>query len=110
MENTIRLTQQELFLSLKSTVLGVSSPHHVWDFVSERFVPVGTTYNAKKGVLLIDGKDEIVSNRLVVSPTLITQTHKSQFDSSFLKDRHVTTSSRNFVINPTNEVAPYISQ
>ncbi|KAF8894369.1 gamma-tubulin complex, DGRIP91/SPC98 component protein [Gymnopilus junonius] len=66
LEKTIHLTQHELFLSLKSIVLGVSSQYHVWDSISEYFVPVGTIHNARRGVLLIDGKDEVVSNSLVV--------------------------------------------
>jgi len=57
------VTQKALLSSLKTTVLGFSSEFHVWEATSERFIQIGTVQNSKKGFILVDGKDEVVSKR-----------------------------------------------
>ncbi|KAJ7217732.1 gamma-tubulin complex, DGRIP91/SPC98 component protein [Mycena pura] len=52
--------QHELLASLKMTVLGLSSPLHTWDPVSETFVPV-VSQKGTRGILLVDDKDETAS-------------------------------------------------
>ena len=59
-------TQYELLIFLKTTILGISSQLHVWDSNLERFVQVGTKNQANPGIFLIDGKDNIVSERWVL--------------------------------------------
>lgn len=44
------------------TILGTSSIFHVWDPALERFVQAGVE-EGKRGLLMIDGKDEVVSQR-----------------------------------------------
>ena len=44
--------------------LGTSSVFHTWDPSSERFVQVGVG-EGKHGLLMIDGKDEVISRRCV---------------------------------------------
>ena len=56
-------TQNDLLSSLKTTVLGFSSEFYVWEATSERFTQIGTENNLKKGFILVDGKDEVVSER-----------------------------------------------
>ena len=57
------VTQKDLLSSLKTTVLGFSSKFYVWEATSEQFIQTGTEQNSKKGFILIDGKDEVVSER-----------------------------------------------
>lgn len=57
-DNPIYVSQDELIKSLKMAVLGTSSLLHTWDIVSERFVGHGS-------FILIDGKNEVVSERCV---------------------------------------------
>jgi hypothetical protein len=49
-------------MALKMTILGTSSVFHTWDPLSERFVQAGIE-EGKLGLLMIDGKDEVVSQR-----------------------------------------------
>ncbi|KDR74981.1 hypothetical protein GALMADRAFT_69458 [Galerina marginata CBS 339.88] len=65
LDSTTQVTQKDLLLSLKKTVLGLSSQYHVWDPMSERFVQVGTENSDRKGFILIDGKDEVVSGSFI---------------------------------------------
>jgi hypothetical protein len=58
----IYVTQTELLNALKMTVLGTSSIFHTWDASKERFVQAGIE-EGKQGFLLVDGKDEVVSQR-----------------------------------------------
>lgn len=48
--------QNDLLQSLRLTSLGSSSSLHIWNSLTETFVDTG-------GVILIDGKNEIVSTR-----------------------------------------------
>lgn len=60
------MTQKDLLLNLKMTVLGISSQYHIWEPGSERFVQIGGgggVEGQKKAFLLIDGNDEVVSDR-----------------------------------------------
>ncbi|KAJ7497604.1 gamma-tubulin complex, DGRIP91/SPC98 component protein [Mycena latifolia] len=52
--------QHELLSALKMTVLGISSPLHTWDPVSETFVQI-VAEKGTHGILLVDDKDEVVS-------------------------------------------------
>jgi hypothetical protein len=56
------VTEAELLKALKMTILGISSVFHTWDSSSERFVQAGIG-EGKRGTLMIDGKDEMVSQR-----------------------------------------------
>jgi hypothetical protein len=58
LNNPIYVTPHDLLKSLKMVVLGTSSALHTWDPVTEMFVGQG-------GLILIDGKNEIVSERRV---------------------------------------------
>lgn len=44
------------------TVLGTSSIFHIWDALEERFVQSGVE-EGHQGFLLVDGKDEVISQR-----------------------------------------------
>ncbi|KAG6832846.1 hypothetical protein H0H87_000200 [Tephrocybe sp. NHM501043] len=57
----VYVTQNNVLKALKMTVLGTSSVYHSWDPVPERFVQAGV----ETGCILIDGKDEIVSQSLI---------------------------------------------
>jgi hypothetical protein len=77
----------DLLRSLKLTVLGTSSPLHTWDAASERFVERGRLMD-QKGIIMIDGKGEIVSARWALlyfglSSRLMTlyKCHPEIFDS-----------------------------
>lgn len=59
------VTQETLLGALKMTVLGISSPLHIWDPDSETFVQLVAEGSAK-GFLLIDDKDEVVSARFLL--------------------------------------------
>ncbi|KAF8149545.1 Spc98 family-domain-containing protein [Crassisporium funariophilum] len=59
------VTEQELLVSLKKTALGISSPLHNWDPLSETFIQVGAGQNRKQGIILVDGKDEVVGSSLI---------------------------------------------
>ncbi|KAF7309776.1 Spindle pole body component [Mycena indigotica] len=58
------VSQENLFVDLKKTVLGLSSTLHTWDATSETFVPVVLRKGAN-GVILLDEKDETVTNSFV---------------------------------------------
>ncbi|KAJ7077325.1 gamma-tubulin complex, DGRIP91/SPC98 component protein [Mycena belliarum] len=58
------IAQRELLGALKMTVLGIASPLHAWDPVSETFVQVVAEKGAH-GILLVDDKDEVVSGSFV---------------------------------------------
>ncbi|KAJ6587217.1 gamma-tubulin complex, DGRIP91/SPC98 component protein [Mycena vulgaris] len=58
------VTQRELLAALKMTVLGISSPLHTWDPVSETFIQI-VGEKAAHGLLLVDDKDEVVSGSLI---------------------------------------------
>ncbi|KAJ7091104.1 Spc98 family-domain-containing protein [Mycena epipterygia] len=58
------VTQHELLTALRMTVLGISSPLHTWDPISETFVQV-VSQKGTHGILLIDDKDEVVSMSLI---------------------------------------------
>ncbi|KAF9467451.1 gamma-tubulin complex, DGRIP91/SPC98 component protein [Collybia nuda] len=60
----VYVTQAELLNALKMTVLGASSIFHVWDASEERFVQSGVE-KGNQGFLLMDGKDEVVSQSLI---------------------------------------------
>ena len=47
------------------TVAGISSPLHVWDITLEAFV-LRDIHSEQRGVLMIDGMDEVVSQRSVI--------------------------------------------
>ncbi len=51
-----------LWQNLKVTICGASSQLHTWDTRTERFVQVGLK-DGRKGRILVDGKDEIISSR-----------------------------------------------
>jgi hypothetical protein len=59
-------THHDLLTSLKTTVLGISSQLHIWNSNLERFLQADTEKQAKVGILLVDGKDNIVSQRWVL--------------------------------------------
>ncbi|KAF8971184.1 gamma-tubulin complex, DGRIP91/SPC98 component protein [Flammula alnicola] len=65
MNSMLYVTQNQLLVSLKMIVLGFSSQYHMWDPAKERFIQVGTEQNGKRGFVLIDGKDEVVSESLI---------------------------------------------
>jgi hypothetical protein len=46
------------------TVLGNSSIYHSWDDATQKFRQIGVQKD-EKGFLLLDGKDEVVSNRYI---------------------------------------------
>ncbi|KAF7376426.1 Spindle pole body component [Mycena sanguinolenta] len=54
------VTQHELLMGLKMTVLGTSSSLHTWDPISETFVQV-VAQKGTSGILLVDDKDEVAS-------------------------------------------------
>ncbi|KAJ7268667.1 Spc98 family-domain-containing protein [Mycena haematopus] len=54
------VTQRELLVALKMTVLGTSSPLHTWDPISETFVQ-SVAQKGTHGILLVDDKDEVIS-------------------------------------------------
>ncbi|KAJ6476059.1 gamma-tubulin complex, DGRIP91/SPC98 component protein [Mycena vitilis] len=58
------VTQRELLVSLKMTVLGTSSPLHTWDSTSQTFVQI-VGEKGTHGILLIDDKDEVVSKSFI---------------------------------------------
>jgi hypothetical protein len=58
----VYVTQNELLMALKMTILGTSSVFHAWDPSSERFVQAGIE-EGKHGLLMVDEKDEVVSQR-----------------------------------------------
>ncbi|KAH9484896.1 hypothetical protein JR316_0001798 [Psilocybe cubensis] len=67
-ENTIHVTQKELLLNLKMTVLGISSQYHIWEPTTERFVQIGgggSDEDRKRDFVLIDGEDEVVSHSFI---------------------------------------------
>ncbi|KAG6861911.1 hypothetical protein C0995_009861 [Termitomyces sp. Mi166 len=57
------VTQSNIFNALKMTVLGTSSVYFTWNSATERFVQAGV--EDKTGYILIDGKDEVVSQSLI---------------------------------------------
>lgn len=57
------VTEQELLVSLKMTVLGISSPLHTWNSSSETFIQPGTENSGIRNPIIVDGKDEIVTSR-----------------------------------------------
>ena len=63
----VYVTLQDLFQSLKTSSTGISSLLHIWDSTSDTFsmrdVGVG-----KQGVLVIIGKDEVITSRSVPPP------------------------------------------
>jgi len=59
----ISTNQRELLACLKCTVLGISSQLHTWNPTTEKFMQVGTEKGGKNGILLVDGKDEVVASR-----------------------------------------------
>ncbi|KAG5641756.1 hypothetical protein DXG03_004288 [Asterophora parasitica] len=62
--NVVYVTQNNLLNALKMTVLGTSSVYHTWDPSSERFVQACLGDN-QKGFLLVDGKDEVISQSII---------------------------------------------
>lgn len=58
-------TQSELLTCLKTAVLGISSRLYVWDSNLERFLQTGTENHAKAGIILVDGKDTVLTERFV---------------------------------------------
>ncbi|KAJ7163543.1 gamma-tubulin complex, DGRIP91/SPC98 component protein [Mycena crocata] len=58
------IAQGSLLTALKMTVLGISSPLHAWDSVSETFVQI-VSEKGRRGILLVDDKDEVVSMSLI---------------------------------------------
>ncbi|KJA27578.1 hypothetical protein HYPSUDRAFT_62653 [Hypholoma sublateritium FD-334 SS-4] len=64
-DSLLYVTQHQLFRSLKIVVLGFSSPYHVWDPLQERFVQANTGEDGSRGFILVDGKDETVSNSVI---------------------------------------------
>ncbi|KAF9448213.1 gamma-tubulin complex, DGRIP91/SPC98 component protein [Macrolepiota fuliginosa MF-IS2] len=62
--HVVYVNQADLFSSLKMTVLGNSSVFHSWDAKSERFVQTGVG-EGERGFLLLDGKDEVISNSVI---------------------------------------------
>ncbi|KAF5386245.1 hypothetical protein D9615_002656 [Tricholomella constricta] len=60
----VYVTQGNLLNALKMTVLGTSSVYHTWDVSSERFIQAGLE-DKKNGFILMDGKDEVVSQSLI---------------------------------------------
>ena len=89
-DNSIYVSQDELIKSLKMAVLGASSALHTWDIVSERFVGHG-------GFILIDGKNEVVSERCVTS-LLVCEVCCCLMSGQFYEDifdyRHYSTKTR----------------
>jgi hypothetical protein len=70
MNSYLYVTQKDLLSSLKTTVLGFSSKFYVWEATSEQFIQIGMEQKFKKGFMLIDGKDEVVSERYISSSQL----------------------------------------
>lgn len=60
--NIMHVNQDSVLRNLKLTTLGISSMLHMWDSRAERFVANGAT-NGRLGVILVDGKDEVISSR-----------------------------------------------
>ncbi|KAG5735482.1 hypothetical protein E4T56_gene11143 [Termitomyces sp. T112] len=58
------ITQCNTLNALKRIVLGTSSVYHTWNPEAERFIQAGVEDN-KTGCILIDGKDEVVSQSLI---------------------------------------------
>jgi len=82
----IYVTQKDLLSSLKTTVLGFSSKFYVWEATSEQFIQIETEQNFKKGFMLIDGKDEVVSERYVSTLFLVVPKLTSISASAFCRD------------------------
>ena len=58
----VYVSQTKLLNALKLTILGTSSVFHTWDASTQRFVQANLG-EKKNGFLLIDGKDEVISQR-----------------------------------------------
>ena len=58
----VYVPQTKLLNALKLTILGTSSVFHTWDASTQRFVQANLG-DKKNGFLLIDGKDEVISQR-----------------------------------------------
>ncbi|KAJ7282938.1 gamma-tubulin complex, DGRIP91/SPC98 component protein [Mycena rebaudengoi] len=58
------VTQHQLLTALKKTVLGISSSLHTWDPDAQTFLQAVSKVGAR-GVLLVDGKDEVVSSSFI---------------------------------------------
>ena len=58
----VYVTAEDLLQDLKSTLVACSSALHIWDPNTERFIPIGSTHDTKK-VLIITGMDEVISQR-----------------------------------------------
>ncbi|GBE81235.1 hypothetical protein SCP_0309620 [Sparassis crispa] len=57
-------TLHELIQSLRMSLTGTSSSLHVWDHQSETFILRGVN-EGKKGIIVITGKDEVVSSSVI---------------------------------------------
>jgi hypothetical protein len=60
--HVVYTNQKDLFSSLKMTALGNSSVYHSWHADSQCFVQIGVK-EGERGLLLLDGKDEVISDR-----------------------------------------------
>ena len=58
----VYVTQPKLLDALKLTILGTSSVFHTWEVSTQRFVQANLG-DKKSGFLLMDGKDEVISQR-----------------------------------------------
>ena len=59
----IHASVAEVLKSIKMILIGTSSPLYAWDSESEKFL-LTSGEPSKQGVLVIDGKDDIISERL----------------------------------------------
>ena len=58
----VYISADDLLEDLKSTLVACSSSLHIWDPTLERFVPIGTTSELEKVVIIV-GMDEVISQR-----------------------------------------------
>ncbi|KAK0455463.1 gamma-tubulin complex, DGRIP91/SPC98 component protein [Desarmillaria tabescens] len=62
----LHVTADVLWRNLKMTICGISSQLHVWNLISEQFVQLGVR-NGRNGVIIVDGKDESISDSICAS-------------------------------------------
>jgi hypothetical protein len=62
---TIHVTLADVFTSLKTTVLGTSSVLYAWNPASETFHTPSSDTDERRRVIVIEGKDAVMSERYV---------------------------------------------
>jgi hypothetical protein len=76
---TIHITLADIFTSLKTTVLGTSSVLYAWNPASETFHPLGGDTDGRRRVIVIEGKDAVMSERYVCVLSTSQSSHNFYF-------------------------------